>query len=244
MGCKSAEEQKDEEKNEIKKSVIDLLKEEGEDKKDEKDKKGSGSEFRDIDFYQNKFANEEKNLIEKLTSPDNINNYSKLMFEKINEIRQDPYKYANYIEDSMEYILEKPPDKAYFNRLLKVRLHKGEAGFRNAAKVLKSIDPLPVLRFKEDLCIPLPHSEAELMDKNYFKKQIAIMRTNRKVDAYFKDMIKFPEVSALLLMVDDNKKDEYIGKRREIILRKEFQYIGISSGIVNDIFVAYFTFSR
>ena len=82
------------------------------------------------------------------------------------------------------------------------------------------------------------------MDKNYFKKQIAIMRTNRKVDAYFKDMIKFPEVSALLLMVDDNEKDEYIGKRREIILRKEFQYIGISSGIVNDIFVAYFTFSR
>ena len=244
MGCKSAEEQKDEEKNEIKKSVIDLLKEEGEDKKDEKDKKGSGSEFRDIDFYQNKFANEEKNLIEKLTSPDNINNYSKLMFEKINEIRQDPYKYANYIEDSMEYILEKPPDKAYFNRLLKVRLHKGEASFRNAAKVLKAIDPLPVLRFKEDLCIPLPHSEAELMDKNYFKKQIAIMRTNRKVDAYFKEMIKFPEVSALLLMVDDNEKDEYIGKRREIILRKEFQYIGISSGIVNDIFVAYFTFSR
>ena len=171
MGCKSAEEQKDEEKNEIKKSVIDLLKEEGEDKKDENDKKGSGSEFRDIDFYQNKFANEEKNLIEKLTSPDNINNYSKLMFEKINEIRQDPYKYANYIEDSMEYILEKPPDKAYFNRLLKVRLHKGEAGFRNAAKVLKSIDPLPALRFKEDLCIPLPHSEAELVDKNYFKKQ-------------------------------------------------------------------------
>ena len=57
-------------------------------------------------------------------------------------------------------------------------------------------------------------------------------------------MIKFPEVSALLLMVDDNEKDEYIGKRREIILRKEFQYIGISSGIVNDIFVAYFTFSR
>ena len=41
MGCKSAEEQKDEEKNEIKKSVIDLLKEEGEDKKDEKDKKGA-----------------------------------------------------------------------------------------------------------------------------------------------------------------------------------------------------------
>ena len=32
MGCKSAEEQKDEEKNEIKKSVIDLLKEEEDDK--------------------------------------------------------------------------------------------------------------------------------------------------------------------------------------------------------------------
>ena len=35
MGCKSAEEQKDEEKNEINKSVIDLLKDEDEDEKDE-----------------------------------------------------------------------------------------------------------------------------------------------------------------------------------------------------------------
>jgi hypothetical protein len=54
-------------------------------------------------------------------------------------------------------------------------------------------------------------------------------------------MIKNPEVSALLLMVDDNEKSNW--KRRDIILRKDIKYVGISAGEVGGTFVAYFAFS-
>ena len=87
----------------------------------------------------------------------------------------------------------------------------------------------------------MPSSVSDLQNKNYFKNQIANIRANRRVDAYFKDMIKNHEVSVLLLMVDDNEKS--CGKRREVILRKDIKYVGISAGDVGGTFVAYFVFS-
>ena len=68
------------------------------------------------------------------------------------------------------------------------------------------------------------------------------MRQTTKVDAYFKEMVKSPEISALLMIVDDNGNNS--GKKRMLLLSNELKYIGISSGIVGGTFVAYYAFSR
>ena len=231
MGCKNGVEK--EEKTEIKKSVIEILKEE--------DENGTKDVRYDLDYYQKKFSEEEE---KELTKYNSCTNYPTEMLKILNEIRQNPISFANFIEDSMEYITEtmKNGNKVfYYKKQLKVNINRGEPGFRDAAKELKTRDPLPELEFKNELCVPLPSSKADLQNKNYLKNQINNIRSNRRVDAFFKDMIKNPEVSALLLMVDDNEKSN--GKRRDIILRKDIKYVGISAGEVGGTFVAYFAFS-
>ena len=231
MGCKNGVEK--EEKNEIKKSVIEILREEEEN--------GTKDIRYDLDYYQKKFAEEEE---KELTKYNNCTNYPEEMLNKFNYIRQNPNSYANTIEDSMDYITEtmKNGNKVfYYKKQLKVTIYRGEPGFRDAAKELKTRDPLPKLELKNDLCVPLPSSKSDLRNKNYLKNQINNIRSNRRVDAFFKDNIKNPEVSALLIMVDDNEKSN--GKRRDIILRRDIKYVGISAGEVEGTFVAYFAFS-
>ena len=82
----------------------------------------------------------------------------------------------------------------------------------------------------------------EIKENNYLKKQINIIREYYNVDVYFKDLIKIPEVSALLMMVDDSEKNP--GKKRNALLNKDFKYIGISNKFIDGKFLAYFTFSK
>ena len=228
MGCKFGGEQKEEEKNEINIEEEDKQKE----------------TIRNLDYYMEKFDSDEKKKIDQMVSESN--NYSQKMLEIFNYIRQKPNDYANYIEDSMDYIIETPkknsPDKdIVFERHLKIRLIKGEPAFRDAARTLKALVPLQPLIFKPDLCVPLPTSGFDI-SRDYLKNKIASIRTNRRVDAFFKSNINIPELSALMLIVDDIGDNS--GKRRDIILRKDIQYVGISAGNVGGTFVAYFAFSR
>ena len=111
MGCKFGGEQKEEEKNEINIEEEDKQKE----------------TIRNLDYYMEKFDSDEKKKIGQMVSESN--NYSQKMLEIFNYIRQKPNDYANYIEDSMDYIIETPkknsPDKdIVFERHLKIRLIK------------------------------------------------------------------------------------------------------------------------
>ena len=234
MGCKNGGEQKEEKKTEITELNNDLNNE----KLDE--------EIHNLDYYKKCDELEEKNKVQEIIS--GANDYPQKMVEIFNKIRENPYEYANFIEDSMDYIKEITDEKnkqrnIIFDRVIKIGLTTGEAAFRKAANKLKAMDPLKPLEFKQNICIPLPNSDYDLNNKNYLKSQIDILRSNYRVDAYFKDIIPYPEISALMLMVDDIANKKYSGKRREIILRKDIKSVGISSGRINDKFVAYFTFS-
>ena len=155
------------------------------------------------------------------------------------------------IEDVFEGDLELCPDHMIRDKKYQIRFHPrydilpkfGETTdkqFEEAVKELKSIDPLPALISKNELMVPLPTSEYELNDKNYLKNKIKYIRASRKVDAFFKDMVKNPEVS-ILLLVSDAYGDG--GERRKIILNKDIKFVGINSGMVGNSFVAYFAFS-
>lgn len=233
MGCDFGKKEKEVDKNnELKTSVIDIVMEND----------NANNDIHNLDYYQ-KLEQQELNGIKEDDS--SYANYSTDIFQIINKIRLKPQQYADFIEDSMENIVESGEDenkKICFKKQIKVALNRGEPAFREAAKKLREIDSLPPLIFKEELCVPLPSSQSDIMNTNYLKNKVTQMRQSIKIDAYFKELVKSPKISALLMMVDDNMENS--GKKRMLLLSNELKNIGISSGFVDGTFVAYYTFSR
>lgn len=223
--------------------------------------------FLDEDVYNNKENRERSPESNHLSDPriqifnketgqesDGRNKYSKYddypqkMLELINRIREDPVSYANIIEESINNIMETPDKedinktKIIFCKKVKVALFRGEPAFREAIDQLRLMSPLPPLTFKEEICIPLPDTEEEMKDSSFLKEQVRKIKENNNIDMFYKDLIKVAEVSALLMVVDDNKRN--ICKKRKAILNEEFKYIGITSKFINKTFIAYFSFSK
>ena len=175
-------------------------------------------------------------------------NYSSEIVELINRIREDPVSYADVIEDSIQYIVEEedkndPTNKRLiFKKKVKVALNKGITAFKEAAEYLRSLSPLPRLEFASEKCMPLPENEDELQDPSFLKEQVKLVRLNSQVDVFFKDLIKIPEVSGLLMIVDDTNKNA--GKKRLALLNKDLKYIGVNHKFIGKHFVAYFSFSK
>lgn len=175
-------------------------------------------------------------------------NYSQKIFELINKIRQNPNSYADEIENSIVNIIHQKPkddsgkDKIIYKKRVKVALNTGEPAFIEAAKELRTISSIPPLEFKKDICVPLPEKEEDIKNTNYLKDQVKLIREKYNIDVFYKDLIKDPEVSALLMIVDDSAKNP--GKKRQAVLDENFKYIGVSSGFVGKTFIAYFSFSK
>ena len=199
---------------------------------------------------QNEHEQEDEDFLEKLNEEKNAKyaEYPDKMIEIINKIRENPSGYADVIEDSIKYITEEPDKeddtktKLIFKKKVKVALNKGEEAFHEAAEMLRKMEPLPPLEFNGNICIPLPQSDEELKDPNYLREQVKAVKENYNIDLFFKDLIKLPEVSALLMVVDDSVKNT--GRKRNAILNKEYKYIGINSHFVGKTFLAYFAFSK
>ena len=177
-----------------------------------------------------------------------IGDYSEKIVEIINRIREDPVSYADEIENSIQYIMEeedkKDPSKKklIFKKKVKVALNKGVQAFKEAAEFLRNLKPLSPFEFSQDRCIPLPDNEDEFKDPMFLREKVKLLRTKTQVDVFFKDLIKIPDVSALLMIVDDTLKNP--GKKRMALLNKELKYIGVTSKFVGKNFVAYFAFSK
>ena len=212
----------------------------------EQNQENPPSEKQDDDERDNEFnENNVNNIPDKNTK---YSNYPLKMLELINQIRADPISYADVIEDSIQNITEEQDKndesktRIIYKKKVKVALNKGELAFKNAAEELRTIEPLPPLQLKNEICVPLPEEEAEIKDSSYLREQVKILRENNNIDVFFKDLIKIPEVSALLMIVDDSEKNP--GKKRQAVLSKEFKYIGISSKFIGKTFIAYFAFSK
>ena len=242
MGCQCNKKDKEEEINSEENINDDLLKNNEDINLKENDK-----------IIENKNENinkEDEDYLEKLNEEKNAKyaEYPEKMLEIINKIRENPHKYADFIEDSIEHIQEIPdPEnetkiKYIFKKKVKVALNKGEEAFHEAADILRKMEPLPPLEFDGNICIPLPQNEEELKDPNYLKEQVKNIKEINNIDLFFKDLIKLPDVSALLMVVDDNIKNS--GRKRQAILNKDFKFIGINSHFVGKTFIAYFSFSK
>jgi len=219
------------------------------------DNDDGGDNFR---YFQLKLNELKKSsILEKKSTPQKICEiYCKKVIEFINLIRTFPHEYADYISYCMKnIIIEKDKkvnketnkeiiiEKIIYKKNVKVALNKGEEAFKEAFNVLINTKPIQPLIEKEELKIDLPQNIDEVKDPLFLKNNV--LKKNKEgvnIEVFFKDLIKDPEVSSLLMVVDDNKKNQ--GKKREAILNENFKYIGINCTIIDKVFVAFFTFSK
>ena len=175
-------------------------------------------------------------------------NYPYKIVELINNIREDPVGYADIVEQSIQNIVleedkEDPSIKhLIYKKKIKVALTTGEKAFQEAIDYLRTLSPLPPLEFSQEKCIPLPNTEEELNNPSFLKNQVKVLREQTRIDVFYKDLIKIPEISGLLMIVDDKNKNA--GKKRRSLLSNELKYIGVSSKFIGRTFVAYFSFSK
>ena len=252
MGCKCAN--KNEEEQEIDKKGL----EDGNLEKAENDYnnnlKKSNLDLLGLDEQINQNDNE---IIENNNYDDNNDefllnekyaNYPYKIVELINNIREDPVGYADIVEQSIQNIvLEEDKEDPSIKRLIykkkiKVALTTGEKAFQEAIDYLRTLSPLPPLEFSQEKCIPLPNTEEELNNPSFLKSQVKVLREQTRIDVFYKDLIKIPEISGLLMIVDDTNKNA--GKKRRALLSNELKYIGVSSKFIGRTFVAYFSFSK
>jgi hypothetical protein len=255
MGCqclKKNEELKEEisKNDENIENIEDIGKNDNLEKKDELigNSEEKGEEPTKIKVSNNVNEGEEE-YNEKINEDKNAKyaDYPEKMLELINKIREDPVSYADIIEDSIKNISvieddDETKPKIIYKKKVKVALTRGEPAFKEAAEILRNMDSLPPLEFKNEICVPLPDNENDIKDFSYLKEQVKILRESTNIDVFFKDLIKLPEVSALLMIVDDGEKNA--GRKRNAVLNKNFKYIGINSKFVGKTFIAYFTFSK
>ena len=176
-------------------------------------------------------------------------NYPEKIIEIINTIRQDPVSYADVVIDSMKNIVEDnnkndaTKNKIIYKKKVKVALTRGKSAFLEAAEDLRNTEPLPPLEFVPEICIPLPEDEFDMKDNNFLKKKvIELKKEGINIDIFYKDLVKIPEVSALLMIVDDSGKNA--GKKRMTLLDKNIKYIGVNSKFVGKTFIAYLSFVK
>ena len=265
MGCQCNKKNEENSEDEIKKDSLDnfneemkrnnnfnnkedifgLNNEEGNEEDIQKDTDKFKSSNKDIG---NNIDNEDYNakLIEEKN--EKYRDYPEKMVDIINRIRDDPSSYADFIEDWIKYIInerdkeDKTKIKIIFKKKVKVALTRGEEAFREAEEILRNMQSLPPLELNGNINIPLPETEEEIKDPTFLKEQVKLLRETTNIDIFYKDLIKIPEVSALLMVVDDNIKNP--GRKRHAILNKDFKYVGINSHFIGKKFVAYFAFSK
>ena len=192
--------------------------------------------------------NENDNNLKKYDPNEKYADYPQKIVELINNIREDPMGYADVIEESINNIIEEEDKnnpaniRLIYKKKVKVALNRGEPAFREAIEYLRSLDPLPPLEFNDEKCVPLPENEEELKDPTFLREQVNQIRERTQIDVFFKDLIKVPDVSGLLMIVDDTNKNA--GKKRMALLNKELKYVGVTSKFIGKTFIAYFAFSK
>ena len=170
--------------------------------------------------------------------------YSTVNINKSNPIYQTQGKYINnlvgVIEDSKANIIKDHLGRLIYNGKIKVCLNTGEAAFDEAIQFLKELEPMEPLIYNPQITINAPLNEDDILDKDDLNKKIkAMMNLGFNFRSYWRDVIKDPEISFLLMIIDDNGIKS--GMKRKDILCPYVKYIGISSSEVNQNFVCYVT---
>ena len=203
------------------------------------------------DNNKNEFESEKNSIEVKNEDNDNIehsdNNlepedeFSKYIFEKINEVRTNPKNFISLIEESKKNITVDKKDRLIYKSKVKVALSKGLPIFEEAISFLQETEPMNQLIYEPKITIPVPDNEDDIKNKSYLKEKVEEINNNYNIQTYWRDIIKDAETSFILMIVDDTGSKS--GLKRKDILNPDFKYIGISSVQIDKSFVCYMTFS-
>lgn len=169
-------------------------------------------------------------------------NYNERIVLLLNKIRNNPSEFAKPVEEAINNIQLTSDNKLIYKSKVKVTLAHGKPAFQDAITKLKMIHKMGPLVLKPDIVIPLPETKEQLKDINYFKEKVREVQKKANIDIYFRDLVKHPETSALLMIVDDIERNP--GRKRNAILNPLYKYIGVSSILIEHSFMAYFSFSK
>lgn len=201
--------------------------------------------IKENDIISSNNLKNDKNYIEKKRSLSDLNDndfptdyFSQYMFNHINKLRTNPQYFIKDLRNSINKIARNKTGKLYYNGKIKVALYEGKRVFEEAISYLEKTKPMNPLIFKKELCVEISKKEKYFNSGDYLKKKIyKIISKGMTVRAFWRDIIKDPEINFLLMVVDDN----YIrkGAKRKDILNPEMKYIGINSGSIGKSFVSY-----
>ena len=170
----------------------------------------------------------------------NISNeyYIEYMYDHINSIRTKPQSFIKYLKSAINNISCDKKGNLFYDGNLKVALCKGKIVFEETISFLEKVKPMKPLIFRKELCVPIPIKEKDFQSGDYLRKKIKkIIDKGVSVRAFWRDIIKDPEINFLLMIVDDNFIRR--GAKRKDIFNSNMKYIGTNSGSMGDYFVCY-----
>ena len=195
------------------------------------------SQIKDLEVENQNDLNN-NNLSSRSNGDKPDDSFSLFMFEKINSLRQNPSSFIDTIEKAKSNIqLDKSGIKVY-KTSVKVALNNGESAFDHAIELLKKTKPMKKLKFNPDYIIDKPNNEVDVKSKQYLIDQVKLkLDAGVDVKSFWKDIVSDPESCFILTIVDDSGKNP--GSKRDDILNKDLNYIGISTAKIGRSFACY-----
>ena len=197
----------------------------------------SQSESQNINNSSINYSLKYKNLDTSMQPSDN---FSKALFSQINKIRSNPQSYINFIENSKKNIMTDKKGRLIYNGTIKIALTRGEQAFDEAIDFLKKSKSMEQLVFNPYLTVEMPKTANEIKYKNDLRYKVEKMiNKGIIIKSFWRDVIRDPEISFLMMMVDDT--GEMSGMRRKDLLYPNMKYIGINAVEITGSFVCYIT---
>ena len=198
------------------------------------------NKIQDVENSENYYNNNIDKKKDKINSVEDgpIDEFSRYIFEKINEIRENPKSFIPTIQKGKKNIQIDKSGICIYKSSGKIALSRGEPAFDEAIEFLENLEPMKKLYFNRELLITLPQIENEIKNKTYMNDLI-----NEKVQAgipiksFWRDIIKDKQDCILLMIVDDTGANS--GKKRNDILDPDMESIGIISKKIGKYFASY-----
>jgi hypothetical protein len=154
---------------------------------------------------------------------------------QFNSARTNPLAYADKLESLIKFIkpngneLKNKYKEAYkfvleYSEKKMIGLPSGEEGFKKAIEYLRSCKPICELQWNDEIYIDYNIDDTETFDSQ-IKEKICIIKKKFPLFNMHMDVVKDPELSAILQIVDDTRYD---GRRRETIMNPKFNFMSLS----------------
>ena len=184
--------------------------------------------------------NKEQDIPKPINEP--VDEFSKYIYENINQIRENPQSFIPIIEKAKENIVNDKKGICIYKSSVKVALYKGKPAFDETIQFLKKIKPMKKLLFKSDLMVKPPQNEYEIQDKTYMNEMINVkVQQGIPIKSFWRDIIKDSETCLILMIVDDTGANS--GKKRFDVLDPLMENIGIVSKKIGKYFASYIILS-